>query len=227
MCIQVMSEQEAAGRAENPFDVTKVWSQQQYPLQEVGMLELNRNPQNYFAEVEQASFAPSNVVPGIGLSPDRMLQGRVFAYADAQRYRVGTNYQQLPVNAPRCPYANNQRDGAMRFDGNGGSQPNYEPNSYGHTPKQAPQYREPALNFAGPADRYDHRVDEDYFSQAGALFRLMNADQQALLIGNIVGALGSVTRDVQLRQIGHFLKADPAYGMGVAKGLGIDPSEVA
>ncbi|WP_145013004.1 catalase [Pseudomonas oryzihabitans] len=227
MCIQVMSEQEAAGRAENPFDVTKVWSQKDYPLQEVGVLELNRNPQNYFAEVEQASFAPSNVVPGVGLSPDRMLQGRVFAYADAQRYRVGTNYQQLPVNAPRCPYANNQRDGAMRFDGNGGSLPNYEPNSYGHTPKQAPQYREPALNFAGPADRYDHRVDEDYFSQAGALFRLMNPDQQALLIGNLVGALGSVTRDVQLRQIGHFLKADPAYGMGVAKGLGIDPSEVA
>ncbi|WP_144956381.1 catalase [Pseudomonas oryzihabitans] len=227
LCIQVMSEQEAVSRAENPFDVTKVWSQQDYPLQEVGVLELNRNPQNYFAEVEQASFAPSNVVPGVGLSPDRMLQGRVFAYADAQRYRVGTNYQQLPVNAPRCPYANNQRDGAMRFDGNGGSQPNYEPNSYGHTPKQAPQYREPALNFAGPADRYDHRVDEDYFSQAGALFRLMNADQQALLIGNIVGALGTVTREVQLRQIGHFLKADPAYGVGVAKGLGIDPSEVA
>ena len=125
-----MSEAEAASRAENPFDVTKVWSQKEFPLIEVGMVELNRNPQNYFAEVEQAAFAPSNVVPGIGLSPDRMLQGRVFAYADAHRYRVGTNHQQLPVNAPRCPVHNYQRDGAMRFDGNGGSAPNYEPNSY-------------------------------------------------------------------------------------------------
>ncbi len=117
MCIQMMSEAQAAERAEKPFDVTKTWSQKEFPLIEVGVLELNRNPENYFAEVEQAAFAPSNLVPGIGLSPDRMLQGRVFAYADAQRYRIGTNHQQLPVNAPRCPYQNYQRDGAMRFDG--------------------------------------------------------------------------------------------------------------
>lgn len=226
MCIQVMTDEQAASRAQNPFDVTKTWSQRDFPLIEVGVLELNRNPQNYFAEVEQAAFAPSNVVPGVGLSPDRMLQGRVFAYADAHRYRIGTNHQQLPVNAPRCPYQHYQRDGAMRFDGNGGSAPNYEPNSYADAPKQAPEYAEPALSLAGAADRYDHRSDDDYFSHAGALFRLMSAEQQALLIENIVGAMKSVTRDVQLRQLGHFIKADPAYGSGIAKGLGVDPSEV-
>ncbi|AHL74183.1 catalase [Stutzerimonas stutzeri] len=226
MCIQVMSDEQAASRTENPFDVTKTWSQTEFPLIEVGLLELNRNPQNYFAEVEQAAFAPSNVVPGVGLSPDRMLQGRVFAYADAHRYRIGTNHQQLPVNAPRCPYQNYQRDGAMRFDGNGGSGPNYEPNSYAEAPKQAPEYAEPALALAGAADRHDHRRDDDYFSQAGALFRLMSAEQQALLVANIVGAMTPVTRDVQLRQLGYFFMADPAYGACIARGLGIEPSEI-
>jgi catalase len=226
MCIQVMSDEQAASRAENPFDVTKTWSQKEFPLIEVGVLVLNRNPQNYFGEVEQAAFAPSNVIPGIGLSPDRMLQGRVFAYADAHRYRIGTNHQQLPVNAPRCPYQNYQRDGAMRFDGNGGSAPNYEPNSYAGAPKQAPEYAEPGLQLAGAADRYDHRSDGDYFSHAGALFRLMSAEQQALLIENIVGAMKPVTRDVQRRQLGYFFKADAMYGASIARGLGIDPSEI-
>lgn len=226
MCIQAMSEEQAAKRSENPFDVTKTWSQREFPLIEVGVLELNRNPQNYFAEVEQAAFAPSNVVPGIGLSPDRMLQGRVFAYADAHRYRVGTNHQQLPVNAPRCPYQNYQRDGAMRFDGNGGSAPNYEPNSFADAPKQAPHYAEPALALQGAADRHDHRDDGDYFSHAGALFRLMTAEQQKSLIDNIVGAMGPVSRDVQLRQLGYFYKADAAYGEGIANGLGIDPGDI-
>lgn len=226
MCVQVMSDEQASGRAENPFDITKTWSQKEFPLIEVGVLELNRNPQNYFGEVEQVAFAPSNVIPGIGLSPDRMLQGRVFAYADAHRYRIGTNHQQLPVNAPRCPYQNYQRDGAMRFDGNGGSAPNYEPNSYTGAPKQAPEYAEPELKLTGPADRYDHRSDGDYFSHAGVLFRLMSAEQQALLIENIVGAMKPVTRDVQRRQLSYFFKADPMYGASIAKGLGIDPSEI-
>lgn len=221
VCVQIMSETQADAHHENPFDVTKTWSQKEYPLIEVGELELNRNPLNYFAEVEQAAFAPSNVVPGVGLSPDRMLQGRVFAYADAHRYRVGTNHQQLPVNAPRVPTYNYQRDGSMRFDGNGGAAPNYEPNSYASAPKQAPEYREPALGLSGAADRYDHRVDGDYYSQAGALFRLMSGEQQALLISNIVGAMQSVSRDVQERQVQHFFKADPAYGEGVATGLGL------
>ncbi|CRL46407.1 Catalase [Sodalis glossinidius str. 'morsitans'] len=222
VCIQLMTEQEAAQRQENPFDVTKVWSQKTHPLQEVGILELNRNPDNYFAEVEQAAFAPSNVVPGIGLSPDKMLQGRVFAYADAQRYRIGTNYQQLPVNAPHCPYHNYQRDGAMRFDANGGGTPNYEPNRYATSQQQAPGFREPPLNFSGAADRYDHRVDEDYYSQAGDLYRLMDSQQKTLLTANLVRALAPVTRDVQLRQIAHFLRADVDYGRAVAQGLGIE-----
>lgn len=222
VCIQLMTEAQAAAHPENPFDVTKTWSQKQFPLIEVGEIELNRNPLNYFAEVEQAAFAPSNVVPGIGLSPDRMLQGRVFAYADAHRYRIGTNHQQLPVNAPKSPTQNYQRDGAMRFDGNGGAAPNYEPNSYAEAPKQAPQYREPALALQGAADRYDHRTDSDYYSQAGALFRLMSDDQRALLISNIAGAMAAVSRDVQLRQLAHFSKADAAYGRGIAKALGLN-----
>ncbi|MGW7771864.1 catalase [Pseudomonas machongensis] len=220
VCIQVMSEEEAANRAENPFDVTKTWSQKDHPLIEVGVLELNRNPLNYFAEVEQAAFGPSNMVPGVGLSPDRMLQGRVFAYADAHRYRIGTNHQHLPVNAPRSPVHSYQRDGAMTM-GSYGSAPNYEPNSYADAPKQSPRHAEPALALNGAADRYDHREDNDYYSHAGALFRLMNAEQQVLLINNIAGTLQGVSEDVVQRQLQHFFKADPAYGEGIANALGI------
>ncbi|AIZ34416.1 catalase [Pseudomonas parafulva] len=221
VCIQVMSEEEAANRAENPFDVTKTWSQKEYPLIEVGVLELNRNPLNYFAEVEQAAFGPSNMVPGVGLSPDRMLQGRVFAYADAHRYRVGTNHQHLPVNAPRCAVNSYQRDGAMSM-GSYGSAPNYEPNSFADAPKQSPRHAEPALALNGAADRHDHREDDDYYSHAGALFRLMSPEQQALLIDNIAGTMAGVTEEVVRRQLQHFHKADPAYGGGIAKALGIN-----
>lgn len=220
--IQVMTEEEASKREENPFDVTKTWSQKDYPLIEVGEFVLNRNPENYFAEVEQVAMAPSNVVPGTGLSPDRMLQGRVFAYADAQRHRIGTNFQQLPVNAPKCPYHNYQRDGAMRFDGNQGSAPNYEPNSFEAAPKQT-NHKEPAYQLEEGASvyQYDHRDDEDYYSHAGALFRLMNESQKQLLINNIVGSMTGVDEYIQRAQIAHFLKADQAYGEGVAKGLNI------
>lgn len=221
VCIQVMSEAEAANRHENPFDVTKTWSQKEYPLIEVGVLELNRNPLNYFAEVEQATFGPSNMVPGVGLSPDRMLQGRVFAYADAHRYRVGTNHQQLPVNAPRSPVHSYQRDGSMAT-GSYGSAPNYEPNSYADAPKQSPRHGEPALALSGAADRHDHRADSDYFSHAGALFRLMSDEQKALLINNIAGTMAGVSEDVIQRQLQYFFKADPAYGEGIAKALGMN-----
>ncbi|MGV8862026.1 MAG: catalase [Pseudomonas sp.] len=226
VCIQIMTEAQAAAHHENPFDVTKTWSQKEYPLIEVGEFELNRNPQNYFAEVEQAAFAPSNMVPGVGLSPDRMLQGRVFAYADAQRYRVGTNHQQLPINAPKSPVNSYQRDGAMSFGSNGGGTPNYEPNSYADAPKQAPRYAEPGLALTGEATRYDHRQDGDYFSHAGALFNLMDDAQKALLIGNIAGAMAGVTADVVQRQLQYFYKADPAYGEGVAKALDVQLSQV-
>ena len=221
VCMQVMTEAQANQRVENPFDVTKVWSQKEFPLIEVGTLELNRNPLNYFAEVEQAAFGPSNMIPGVGLSPDRMLQGRVFAYADAHRYRVGTNFQQLPVNAPLSPVDNYQRDGAMRFGSNGGALPNYEPNSYSSAPKQVPAYAEPGLPLSGSADRYDHRTDGDYYSQARALFQLMSDEQKALLISNIAGAMRGVTEEVVQRQLQHFYQVDPAYGEGIASALGV------
>jgi catalase len=220
VCVQLMTEHQADLHLENPFDVTKTWSQKEYPLIEVGELELNRNPANYFADVEQVAFAPSNVVPGVGLSPDRMLQGRVFAYADAQRYRIGANHQQLPVNAPLNPVHSYQRDGAMRFGDNGGGTPNYEPNSHVGSPAQAPAVTEPGLPLSGHAMRYDHREDSDYYSHAGALFNLMSDAQKALLVRNIAGAMTDVSQDVVERQLQHFFKADRAYGLAVAEALG-------
>lgn len=171
--VQIMPE-EADRYAFDPFDLTKVWRHADYPLIEIGHLELNRNPENYFAEVEQAAFSPANVVPGISFSPDKMLQGRLFSYADAHRYRLGGNYGLLPVNKPHAaPVHSYQRDGAMRFDGNGGGAPNYQPNSFGG-PVDNPRYSEPALRIQGDADRYDHRIGNDDYTQAGDLFRLMD-----------------------------------------------------
>ncbi len=220
LMMQVMPEREADSYRLNPFDLTKVWPHKDYPLIEVGILKLNRNPQNYFAEVEQAAFAPSNIVPGIGHSPDKMLQARIFSYADAHRYRLGVNHDGLPVNRPRCPVHNYHRDGLMRSDGNSGGAVNYEPNSFGG-PQQSAAYREPPLHISGDADRYDHRAGNDDFGQAGALFRLMSPAQRDLLMDNIAGAMKGVPEAIQLRQIGHFLKADPAYGGGVAARLGL------
>jgi catalase len=151
-CIQVMTEEQAKKHKDNPFDVTKVWSQKEYPLIEVGILELNRNPDNYFADVEQSAFAPANIVPGIGFSPDKMLQARLFAYPDAHRYRLGVNHQHLPVNRPRNEVNTYQRDGAMSAFGNGGSAPNYEPNSF-NGPAQVPSVKEPPLKIEGDAER--------------------------------------------------------------------------
>lgn len=222
VCIQVMTEQQAATFRWNPFDLTKIWPHAEFPLIEVGELELNRNPQNYFAEVEQSAFSPANIVAGMGFSPDKMLQGRLFAYNDAHRYRVGTNYAQLPVNAPKCPFHNNQRDGSMRFDGNGNAAPNYEPNSLNDTPQQAPQYREPAWQLGDTTiDRYSHHHEDDYYSQAGALFRLMNPPQQQLLIANLVGSLKGVTRaGIIERILPHFEKVDAVLAAGIKQGLG-------
>src|SRR5258707_624227 len=178
------------------------------------------NPENYFADVEQAAFSPANVVPGISHSPDKMLQFRIFSYADAHRYRLGVNHESLPVNQARCPVHNYQRDGAMRVDGNAGGAVNYEPNSFGG-PAEDARFKEPLLKLDGAADRYDHRTGNDDYSQAGALFRLMSPAQRALLINNIAAAMRGVPEAIQLRQIGHFQKADPAYGSGVAQRLGL------
>ncbi len=220
MSIQVMTDEQAEKFPYNPFDLTKVWPHGDFPLIEVGIMELNRNPQNYFAEVEQSAFAPANIVPGISFSPDKMLQARIMAYTDAHRYRLGANYETLPVNRPQAPVHNYQRDGFMRHDGNGESAVNYEPNSFGG-PAQNPAYAEPPFPVDGDGARYDHREGNDDYTQAGNLFRLMTADERARLIENIVGSMQSVPRPIQERQIAHFLKADPAYGEGVAAGLGL------
>ena len=218
--IQVMPEKEAEVYSINPFDLTKVWPHKDYPLMEVGLLELNRNPDNYFAEVEQAAFEPSNTPPGMGVSPDKMLQGRLMSYPDAHRYRIGANYAALPVNRPQHAANNYNRDGHLRFDGNFGGQVNYQPNSF-EGPIDSPQFREPPLSISGHADRYDHSKNSDDFSQAGDLYRLMNDDQKRQLTDNIARSMKSVPKAIQLRQLAHFNKADPDYGKRISMLLGI------
>jgi catalase len=201
-----------------------VWFHKDYPSIEVGILELNRNPENYFAEVEQSAFNPANIVPGIGFSPDKMLQGRLFSYGDAQRYRLGVNHHLIPVNAARCPAHSYHRDGAMRVDGNHGSTLGYEPNSYGEW-QQQPNFSEPPLSLEGAADHWNHREDDDYYSQPGKLFRLMSPEQQRLLFANTARALGDAPEEIKRRHIGNCSKADPAYGKGVAAALKIPLKE--
>lgn len=218
--IQIMPEADASKVPYNPFDLTKVWPQRDFPLIEVGMMELDRNPENFFAEVEQSAFNPANVVPGISFSPDKMLQARLFSYGDAQRYRLGVNHHLIPVNAPRCPFHSYHRDGQMRVDGNHGGTLGYEPNSYGEWQEQ-PDFREPPLSVEGAADHWNHREDADYFSQPGALFRLMTPAQQQILFANTANSISAAPREIQIRHIRHCLKADPAYGEGIADALGI------
>ncbi len=218
--IQIMTQEEAKRCAFNPFDLTKVWPHGDYPLIDVGVMELNRNPQNYFAEVEQASFSPSNVVPGISWSPDKMLQARVFSYTDAHRYRVGTHYEMLPINRPKVAVNTYHADGSMRLDVPDFGDAYYEPNSFGG-PKEDKAYLEPAFLVDGNGDRYDHRKGNDDFSQPRALFRLMNENQKAQLFSNIAAAMQGVPNDIIERQIALFEKVDPAYGAGVKKAVGI------
>jgi len=216
--VQIMPEADADKTPYNPFDLTKVWPHGDYPLTEVGVLELNRNPENYFAEVEQAAFSPANVVPGISHSPDKMLQFRIVSYADAHRYRLGVNYESLPVNRPRWPVATYHRVGALRFDGNGGGSVHYEPNTRGG-PAEDARYKEPPLRISGDADRYDHRAGNDDYTQAGNLYRLMPAAERERLHRAIAGAMAGVPREIVERQLGHFAKADPAYAAGVRAAL--------
>jgi catalase len=226
--IQVMTEAEAATwearTGWNPFDLTKVWPHKDFPRIPVGVLELNRNPVNYHAEVEQAALSPANIVPGLGFSPDKMLQGRLFAYHDAQLYRVGTNHQHLPVNRPRCPVHHQQRDGSMAGsagDPNGSSAAqNYEPVQAGGSAPQGFGHGDAGWPLNGTAGRYDERGESDDFTQAGNLFRLLPADEQERLTSNIANAMRGVPSDeIRQRQIGHFTKADPAYGAAVARKL--------
>ncbi|MBH1982973.1 MAG: catalase [Burkholderiales bacterium] len=216
--VQIMPEKEAGTYHLNPFDLSKVWPHGDYPLIEVGVLELNRNADNHFAEVEQAAFNPANVVPGISFSPDKMLQGRLFSYGDAQRYRLGVNHSHIPVNAPKCPFHSYHRDGQMRVDGNQGGTLGYEPNSEQEWAEQ-PDFREPPLSIEGAADHWNHRVDEDYYSQPRALFRLMTAAQQQALFDNTARAISGASEQVKQRHIGNCTLCDPAYGAGVAEAI--------
>jgi catalase len=225
--IQIMPELEAEKTSYNPFDLTKVWPHKDYPMIPVGVVELNRNPDNYFADIEQAAFSPSNTVPGIGFSPDKMLQARVFSYADAHRHRLGTHYEALPVNAPKCQVHNYNKDGAMRFFDNNTANPDayYEPNSF-NGPKEDKSVAEPPLRISGDADRYNHRIGNDDYTQPGDLFRLMNPEQRQRLFSNIATAMSGVPQFIVARQLAHFDKADPAYGAGVRAALAAARSEV-
>lgn len=226
MFIQVMTEEQARNMPYNPFDLTKVWYKKDFPLIEVGYFELNRNPENYFAEVEQSAFNPANVVPGIGFSPDKMLQGRLFSYGDAQRYRLGVNHHQIPVNAPRCPVNSYHRDGQMRVNSNAGSTIGYEPNSYGEWQEQ-PDTKEPPLALGGAADHWNFREDDDdHYTQPGKLFRLMSPAQQKALFENTARAMGDIPKEIKIRHIRNCMRADSAYGKGAAAALGISLNEV-
>jgi len=225
--VQIMTPEQAEKYRFDPFDLTKVWFHGDFPPIEIGRMVLDRNPENYFAEVEQAAFSPANFVPGIGPSPDKMLQGRLFSYADTHRHRLGPNFHLLPINAPKAaPLASYQRDGAMRFDGNGGGGPNYWPNSFG-APAPDPEFAVPAIDVAGLAGRHSFTLGDVDFEQAGALFsRVMTDTDRAHLVANIVGHLGGAQKRIQLRQTALFYKAAAAYGEGVAQGLGLDLNEI-
>lgn len=217
--VQVMKEAEATALAFNPFDVTKVWPHCDYPLIEVGVLELHQNPLNYFAEVEQVAFSPANLVPGIGFSPDKVLQARLFAYADAQRYRLGSNFSHIPVNAPKCPLHSYHRDGSMRVDGNLGATLHYSPNSSGEWPEQFSVPETSMAIDATVAGHWDHRIDNDYFSQPGALFRLMSQDERHRLYENTARSMAGTSQQTQRLHVLNCSKADSAYGNGVEAAL--------
>ena len=210
MYVQIMTEEEANHFRFNPFDLTKVWPHRDFPLREVGVLELDRNPDNYFQDVEQSAFSPGNVVPGISWSPDKMLQARIISYADTHRYRLGVNYEQIPVNQPRCPFHSTNRDGFMRVDGNKGGQLNYRPNRNGG-PRPDPETKEPPMPVEGTADR--HRQDaDDHYEQPGHLYRLQSEEAKQRLVSNIAGSLGQCEPDTRERQIGLFAKCDGDLG---------------
>lgn len=223
---QIMSEEQALKHKENPFDITKVWSHKEYPLIEVGVLELNRNPENYFADVEQAAFNPAHIVPGIGLSPDKLLQGRLFSYGDAQRYRLGVNHDQIPVNRAHCPVHSFHRDGTMRVDGNAGATKGYSPNSIGEWETGAAHYGHSAVT--GESMRYnpyEERVD-DCFVQPGNLYRLMTEEKRRELISNTAEDIMPVTDNIKYRHAAHCYLADSEYGTRLADALKLDLNEV-
>lgn len=206
----------------DPLDPTKVWPESAYPLIKVGTMTLNRNPGNFFAEVEQSAFSPSALVPGIEPSEDKLLQGRLFSYPDTQRYRLGANYLQIPVNCPYAPVRNHQRDGLMNVKQDN-SPVNYEPNSLNSSPKEAPQYRDSVAPLSGYAGR-ERIMKTDDFTQAGELYRSFTSVEKDHLIANLVADLSQTPEQIQLRAICNFFRADVEYGMRLAQGLGVDIS---
>jgi catalase len=228
MAIQVMTEEQAENHYENPFDITKIWRHKEFPLIEVGVLELNRNPENYFADVEQVAFNPANIVPGLGLSPDKLLQGRLFSYGDAQRYRLGVNHHLIPVNAPKNGAHAYHRDGQMRVDGNYGATTSYQPNSFDEWAEQ-PDYREPPLELRGAMDSYEPKADvtDDCFKYAGDLYRLMTDAQRRILLDNTTRNMDGVTENIRLRHAAHCYLADAEYGTRLAGFLRVDVGRVA
>ncbi|MFW6180293.1 MAG: catalase, partial [Spirochaetota bacterium] len=225
--MQILTPEQARDFSWDIFDITKVWPHGEVPPVKVGRLVLDRNPENYFAEVEQAAFCPGNLVPGIALSPDKMLQARVFSYHDTHIHRLGPNYHLIPVNAPRhAPESSYQRDGLMRVDANGGGGPNYWPNSLGG-PGPDPAAGEPPFEVSGQADRHPFTHPNDDFVQAGDLYRTVMSDEDRdHLVGNIVDHLGGAQKRIQMRQAALFYKADEEYGRRVAEGLGLKVAEV-
>ena len=227
MYVQIMTEEQAKNHYENPFDITKIWRHREFPLIEVGTLELNRNPENYFAEVEQSAFTPAHVVPGIGFSPDKFLQGRLFAYGDAQRYRLGVNHNLIPVNRAKCEVNEYHRDGAMRVDGNYGSAPAYTPNSMGVWTAQ-PEIMEPPLNIEGAMYRFDPKDDptDDNFRAGGDLYRVLTDNKRQILIANTAADISPVTNNVKYRHAVHCYLADKEYGERMTAAIGLDFTKV-
>ncbi|MDY4888927.1 MAG: catalase [Sphaerochaetaceae bacterium] len=225
--VQIMTEEQAKKHYENPFDITKIWRHKEYPLIEVGELVLNRNPDNYFAEVEQAAFTPAHVVPGIGFSPDRFLQGRLFAYGDAQRYRLGVNYNHIPVNRAKVEVNEYHRDGFMRTDGNYGGAPAYTPNSQGIWAAQ-PDVMEPPLDLEGAMYRYDPTEDptDDCFKAGGNLWRVMTEDKKEILIQNTANDIAPCTENIKYRHAVHCYLADHEYGRRFVEAAGLDMKRV-
>ncbi|MDR3293895.1 MAG: catalase [Clostridiales bacterium] len=221
--VQIMTEEQAKKHYENPFDITKIWRHKEFPLIEVGVYELNRNPENYYAEVEQSAFTPAHVVPGIGFSPDKFLQGRLFAYGDAQRYRLGVNYNHIPVNKAKSEVNEYHRDGAMRTDGNYGRAPAYTPNSEGVWSAQ-PEVAEPPLSIEGAVWRFDPKDDpsDDNFRAGGNLWRILAEDKKAILVANTAADIAPVTENIKYRHAVHCQLADPEYGERITKALGLD-----
>lgn len=226
LCIQVMTEEQAKAHRDNPFDITKVWSHKDYPLIEVGEMVLDRNPENYFVDVEQAAFNPSHLVPGLGLSPDKLLQARLFSYGDSHRYRLGVNHDLIPVNKPKVPVHDYHRDGMMRVDDNHGATLGYHPNGYGEWAEQ-PEFAEPPLELEGALDRFSqYGPNDDCFYQPGDLYRLMTEDKRALLIDNTARNIAAATENIKYRHAAHCYLADKEYGERITQAMGIDLAKV-